>query len=62
MEHDSDSESYATSSENEENISGAQSNDIPILLIAEVRQGVVLVSVIHIICSIRVRTEVSVAL
>jgi hypothetical protein len=38
MEHDSDSESYSTSSRNEENGSGTQSDEVPVLLVAEVRQ------------------------
>jgi hypothetical protein len=41
MEHDSDSESSSTSSQNEENISGTQSDEVPVLLVAEVRQGFV---------------------
>jgi hypothetical protein len=41
MEHDSDSESYSTSSQNEGNISGMQSDEVPVLLVAEVRQGFV---------------------
>jgi hypothetical protein len=43
MERDSDSESCSTSSQNEEIISGTQSDDVPVLLVAEVRQGLVLI-------------------
>jgi hypothetical protein len=41
MEHDSDSESYSTSSQNEENISGTQSDEAPVMLVAEVRKDFV---------------------
>jgi hypothetical protein len=36
VEHDSDSESYSSSSQSEENISNRQSDDIPMLLVADV--------------------------
>jgi len=38
VEHDSDSESYSSSSQNEENISSRQSDDdVPVMLVADVR-------------------------
>jgi hypothetical protein len=37
VEHDSDSESYSTSSQNEENISSRQRDDVPVMLVADVR-------------------------
>jgi hypothetical protein len=36
-EHESDSESYSTSSQNEENVHGRQSDDVSVLLVADVR-------------------------
>ena len=37
VEHDSDSESYSASSQNEENMSSRQSDDVPVMLVADVR-------------------------
>jgi hypothetical protein len=38
-EHDTDSESYSASSQNEENIGSRRSNDVPVLLVADVRHA-----------------------
>jgi hypothetical protein len=37
VEHDSDSDSYSSSSQSEENISSRQSDDVPVMLVADVR-------------------------
>jgi hypothetical protein len=50
-EHDSDSESYSTSSQNEENTSSRQSDDVPMLLVADVRHAFMFNSFISSCCS-----------
>jgi hypothetical protein len=43
IEHDSDSESCSLSSQKEKNISDTQNDEVPVLLVAEVRQSFIII-------------------